>query len=663
MEKIELGSETNEVKAKSPEVAQDYARQTAAPISMRKRKNRFSMSPKSMKIIGGIVVFLVIAGIFTGTQAYAVYKSAIVTYKQAKLFANAMKVQDIELASTELVKTKADLTDTQKKLGHMFYLHFIPVANFYYNDATHMMNAGSAGLDSAGIAVDALKPYADVLGLKGGGSFAGGSAEDRIRTAVLTMGKITPRIDDIAKSLDIVQKEIDQVNPAHYPKLIFGSKISSSITQAKELTDAGATFVHNARPLVKVLPELLGEKEDKKYLIIFQNNAELRPTGGFITAYAIFRISKGNITVDRSDDIYSLDASIPKGPAPRPIVQYLPKVYTFNLRDSNLSPDYIESMKTFYEMYQKSSQKVPVDGIIALDTSVLVSTVKILDNHIEAGGLTFNTDPDPRCWNKCPQIIYQLEDSISRPVNYIKSDRKGLLGELLYAIMKKALQSSPKVYWGPLVQSMITEAQQKHVLFNLFNADAQTGIDSLNASGRIKAFDNQGDYLHINDTNFAGAKSNLFITQTVRNEYKVESDGSIIKTVTVEYTNPEPPSDCNLERGALCLNAENRDWVRFYVPKGSQLIAADSKGSQVKLTTYDELGKTVIEGFLTVRTQGKSTYKVSYKLPFKKPSNGVVPLLIQKQAGTDSPMYTDVINGHEEKPFALLTDQEVKIQL
>ena len=658
MEKIELVSEED---AKQPDMTKDYVRQAPAESSMRRNKKHTRLSPKAMKIILGVVVFLVLFSSVVGMQAYGVYKSAIVTYRQAKLFKDAINVQNIEQASTELTKTKAALSDTQKKLGGMFYLRFIPVANFYYNDATHMMNAGSAGLDSAGIAVDAIKPYADVLGLKGGGSFTGGSAEDRIRTAVLTLGKITPRIDDIAKSLDVVKAEVDQVNAAHYPKFIFGNKINDTITQAKELTDAGATFVNDAKPLVKVLPELLGEKEDKKYLVLFQNNAELRPTGGFITAYAIFRISKGNIVVDKSEDIYALDASIPKGPAPRPILQYLPKVPTFNLRDSNLSPDYLESMKTFYSMYQKSPQKADIDGIIAMDLSVLVSTIKILDNHVEAGGLTFTTDPDPRCWNKCAQVIYQLEDSISRPVNYIKSDRKGLLGQLLFAIMKKALQSSPKQYWGPLMQSGITQAQQKHVLFYLFDENAQAGLTALNASGQIKSF--EGDYLHINDTNFAGGKSNLFITQTVRNEYKVESDGSIVKTVTVEYTNPQPPSDCNLERGALCLNAPNRDWVRMYVPKGSQLIASESKGSSVKLTSYEELGKTVIEGFLTIRTQGKATYVVSYKLPFKKPSDGTVPFLIQKQPGTDAPLYTNVVKGREQKPFSLLTDQEVKIEL
>ncbi|GIV45006.1 MAG: hypothetical protein KatS3mg035_2129 [Bacteroidia bacterium] len=101
----------------------------------------------------------------------------------------------------------------------------------------------------------------------------------------------------------------------------------------------------------------------------------------------------------------------------------------------------------------------------------------------------------------------------------------------------------------------------------------------------------EGDYFHLNEANFGGAKSNLFVDQNVEMEYEIQKDGTIVKTVTINYKNPHPPSDCNLERGGLCLNAELRDWFRVYVPKGSSLRS--SKGSEVKITTYEELGKTV----------------------------------------------------------------------
>ena len=127
----------------------------------------------------------------------------------------------------------------------------------------------------------------------------------------------------------------------------------------------------------------------------------------------------------------------------------------FNLRDSNLSPDFIESMKTFNSLYDKARGKVKVDGIIALDTNVLVSTIKILDDRVDAAGMTFTSKTDKRC--NCPQVIYELERSISTPLSLdlrvsdleaIQAGRKAIIGDLLYAILTKALKSSPKNLLG-----------------------------------------------------------------------------------------------------------------------------------------------------------------------------------------------------------------------
>lgn len=622
---------------------------------------KFKLPTKGAPLIALVVVGVLALIFFFAVllPAQRTYASARKTYDQAKKALDAIKKQNVALAGEELVKTKAELVETQKSLHAMGYAQFIPLVGWYYSDADHMVKAGFEGIDAAITLVDSIKPYADVLGLKGQGSFVMGSAEDRIKTAILTMGKVTPRIDTIAESLIRAQKEIDAVDPNHYPPFFGGDKIRNQLISLQQGIDAGVVFVDEARPLIKVLPSLLGEKEDKKYLILFQNDLELRPTGGFLTAYAIFRVDKGVIHVDASDDIYNLDNRVPnKKKAPEPILKYLPKVPLLNLRDSNLSPDFVESMKTFNSLYNTIPGKTEVDGIIALDTSVLVSVLKILDDSVTAGGINFTTKKDDRC--DCPQVIYVLEDNISRPVNYVKGGgRKDLLGSLLYALMEKALKSSPKLYWGPLMQDFLAQVNKKHVMFYLYDKNAQAGIDALNAAGRIVPA--EGDYLHINESNMGGAKSNLFVSQTVTQEYSVKGDGAIVKTVTVNYKNPFAPSDCNLERGGLCLNAVLRDWIRVYVPKGSKLV--DSKGSEVKVSTYDELGKTVFEGFLTVRPQGTAVYTLSYTLPFKLASGSPLPLLIQKQPGTEGDEYTIKTNGRTLEKFELLTDKEVKLKL
>lgn len=649
--KIELGSPTNSLDAKEDK--------------------KIGSSRKKPIVITSLIILAILIAI-VGLSAFVIVSPAKIVYKdiqkvsqQAKITADAVKKQNIALAAEELDKTKKELSQTQKDLEKLSILKIIPFASDYYSDGQHLIKAGFAGLDAADVLIKSVEPYADVLGLKGKGSFVGGTASQRIETAVKTMGKITPHIDDIAKHLGIVKTELDFVNPSRYPSFLGGDKIKKELTQTKKLTSEAVAFVNDAKPLIKILPSLLGEPKEKKYLVLFQNDKELRPTGGFITAYAVFRIDKGIIHVDRSDDIYTLDNGVLVKPkAPEPILKYLPKVSVLNLRDTNLSPDFVESMNTFNSLYKNSSSKVDVDGIIALDTNVLVSTIRTLDDEVYAGGMKFTSQNDERC--DCPQVIYKLESLISTPKSLdlrvtslaaVQAQRKDILGVLLYAIMEKALKSSPKIYWGPLFQDMIKQTNEKHVLFYLYNKDAQAGVEALNASGRIKQF--EGDYLHINQANFGGAKANLFVKESVKVSFDIASDRTIKKMITINYKNPYPPSDCNLERGNLCLNAVLRDWIRIYVPKGSKLI--DSTGSEVKLTTYEELDKTVFDGFLTVRPQGVATFTITYTLPFKV--KDTLPALIQKQPGTHDNEYTIIVNGKEKEKFPLLADKTMKISL
>lgn len=638
---------------------QDFAKSKSAPIIMPKRKQKpnlnfkFKFNKKVGIALGVVVVLLILIAI----PAFATYKSGLATYREAKLISAAAKQQNVDLASDEIAKTQTLLDKTKSNFHWLLPLKWVPIVGWYYNDADHLMNSASYGLDSAQTIATSLKPYADVLGLKGQGGAVASSTSDRIKTAVLSLSKITPQIDKIGVSLDQMKAEMDQVDPNHYPTFLFGKTIKTDLTSLKTFTDESAVGITDAKPLIKTLPSLLGANDDKQYLVIFQNDKELRPTGGFITAYAIFDVNQGSISLVKSDDIYNLDDSIPDKPAaPAPILKYFSGVYQFNLRDSNISPDYMVSMKTFNSMYQKASLKTePIDGIIAINTNVLVSVIKILDNNVEADGQTFTTDNDPHC--DCPQVIYALENSISRPVNYVRTARKSLISDLMQAIMVKALQSSPKKYWGQLFQSMISSTQQKDILWDLFDPQAQQGIEALNAAGQIHPFD--GDYLHINDTNFSGAKVNIFLSEAVTNAYSVASDGTITKTVTINYKDPFPPSDCSLKDGGLCLNAEYRDWLRLYVPQGSKLVS--STGSQIKINTYNELGKTVFEGFVTVRPEGFSTFTISYTLPFKLKSGSPLPVMIQKQPGATNNPYTMTVNGNTVNQFTLTTDKTTQV--
>lgn len=624
-------------------------------------------------VLGGLgltivlAVCVVIFGVIPAQQTLSSAKNLI---QKSRELAAALKNQDLEGAKAKLPEVRLELGNTRSRWNNVWLLRALPFVNAYHQDGVHALNAAKYGLDALDTTITTLEPYADLLGFKGGAQFVAGSADARIQLAVATLDKVTPKIAEIGGFVELLKNEIDAIDPNRYPESFNGQPIRPKIVAGKALLNDTVGLFLNAQPLLEVLPKLLGEPDPKRYLVIFQNDKELRATGGFMTAYAIFKIEHGKFLVEKSDDIYELDDQIrTKKPAPEEILTYHKGVYYFNIRDSNLSPDFAKSVELFKSLYPN---KYDFDGIITVDTHVLVESIKILGTFV-VKGRTFSADIDSRC--DCPRVIYELEDYATRPVAYVREDRKDVLGDLLLQIMKKALGVSPSQYWGQLFQMALSEIDQKHILAYMEEEKAQRGIESLNMGGRIADggkilgyTDNQNwDYLHINDANMAGAKSNLFVEHTVTQEYTVEGDGTIVKKLTLDYKNPAPPSDCNLESGGLCLNGILRNWVRIYVPKGSTLV--ESRGSQspkddsaADLKVREDLGKTVFEGFLTVRPLGSGQLTLTYKLPFKKPTT-LLSFLMQKQPGTEGHEYTILVNGKQKEKFDLTHDLVVNLNL
>ncbi|MFC1727668.1 hypothetical protein ACFL0Y_04050, partial [Patescibacteria group bacterium] len=265
---------------------------------------------------------------------------------------------------------------------------------------------------------------------------------------------------------------------------------------------------------------------------------------------------------------------------------------------------------------------------------------------------------DERC--DCPQVFYELESYADRPVGEIRKERKGIIGPLMHSILLN-MMGSPRKKWPLFFNVAWKDLQEKHILLYFFDEEFQEAVEVLNAGGRIK--ETEADYLHVNDCNFGGAKSNMYIQEEVTQKIEVAQDGTVTKKVTIDFRNPAPPSDCNLERGELCLNGLYRDWFRLYVPEGSELLEAT--GSEVEVVTYEELGKTVFEAFYgdeaPLRPQGKSQLSFRYRLPFKINQGESYELLIQKQPGSKNHDYIVDFNGQEES-FILDSDKELQFK-
>jgi hypothetical protein len=604
----------------------------------------------------GVLSFFLLTLVYSLFVGLSLKKPGTSLANHLKASLSAVQNKDLNTAKDSLAQAHRDLEKVNKKFNLVSWVKYTPFFGGYIKDADHAFIAVGHGLDTADILLEAIAPYADVMGFAGSETMEGvESAEDKIIFILDTLGKISPQLDEVSSKAILIESEISQINPKRYPKSIKGVALREQLTTIQESLRSSKEALANIKPLLELVPQLLGQPDAKNYLLVFQNEAEIRPSGGFLTAVAILRAHKGKITPLLTKDIYELDALFGnREPAPDPIKKYLPLVYNWHLRDMNLSPDFTVSMDQFLPNYKKVATNSDFDGVIAMDTQIVVDLLKVIGKVGVANWGEYHAEITPEC--NCPQVVYKMEDYATRPTYYIKENRKGMIGPLMHSILLNAM-NSPKKLWPQFIEIGLKNIKSKHIMFYFpDNKDMQAVTESFNASGRIKDFD--GDYFHLNDTNFAGAKSNLYVNQAVDQEIEVDSHGAITKTVTITYTNPEPQDDCNLESGGLCLNGLLRDWVRVYVPEGSELI--EVLGSDIDQITSKDLGKTVFEAFIELRPESRTKLIIKYKLPFKHDQNNPYNLLIQKQPGSKDHDYT-VTLGNTQKEFALDSDRQLSL--
>jgi len=605
---------------------------------------------KALIVLSIFVPLFLCLGLFVGVgyYSYTVGKSmqerAYVMQFITQAVIQQASAQNIPGAKAELDKLPQELALLKTDYDRLKFLSRLPIASGYYQDGLALFTAGEAGLRAANTAILAIEPYADVLGLTGATApeEGSGTAENRIKLILDTLEKAMPQLDVITEDIVIAVNALESIDASKYPEEVASQPLRSRIIQGQEVSRAALQAVTDFRPVIEQIPAMAGAGgERRKYLVLFQNDNELRPTGGFLTAYSIIYMEDGKVVPEYSDDIYALDTRFrSRIPIPEALGRYLTTERYWNLRDMNTSPDFKLSMEQFLENYSKIGDK-DIDGIIAVDTEVLTTLLTILGPVQVPGYGTFSAEIDKRC--DCPQVVYALSEIITRPTPYIREDRKGILGPFMREVLTKAYDA-PSELNASLFQAMISAMQGRHIQVFFADADMQLAAEAINIAGRMKAPENGEDFFAVVNANLGGAKSNLFTTYEMTQVVEAPMDGKVQKVVEITYKNNRRADNCNLEAGLLCLNSTLRDWTRIYLPQGSELTEAAGFTQEAKV--YEEEGFTVIDGFFILEPNGVAKVRISYTIPYDRPD---YQLKVWKQGGiTDFPLTMEVTGGRDE---------------
>ena len=114
--------------------------------------------------------------------------------------------------------------------------------------------------------------------------------------------------------------------------------------------------------------------EQKRILVIFQNQNELRSTGGFIGSFADILLQDGKIQNINISSIYDLDGQLNENiRPPAPILSVNNRWY---FRDANWFTSFDESAKKIISFYEKEGGETP-SLLLAITPQVISELLKI----------------------------------------------------------------------------------------------------------------------------------------------------------------------------------------------------------------------------------------------------------------------------------------------
>ncbi|MBI1975161.1 MAG: DUF4012 domain-containing protein [Parcubacteria group bacterium] len=428
-------------------------------------------------------------------------------------------------------------------------------------------------------------------------------------------------------------------------------KMNKAVERSKTLSQKIPVFANaleNKREMFKVVRQILSFDGEKAYLVLFQNPAEIRATGGFVGSYGVLRIRNGKIQEFKVDDIYNPDGQLQrKVVPPRPLLRI---TRSWGARDANWFFDFADSAKKVSEFLYDTTRLNP-DAVIAVNPEIVMRLLEFT-GPVEMP----EYEKVVTAQNLWEEMQYQTRVGVDRT----QGQPKRFLSIFGPRLLEK-VRSIPARQWPELASAFSQALNEKEIQLYFRDQGTQQFVESRGWGGRVREARDM-DYLAVVHTNIGGGKADYVTTQNVDLAVKIGHDGSITNTLTVKRIHNGNNAKYWWWR------ARNYDYVRLYVPRGAELLESRGAMSEPTLLSVDreryqidpDLGllanvrpvlvepgkhvevfeegdKTVFAGWMITEPGESSSFTISYRLPFSvgyaSPGYGA---LVQKQSGVES---------------------------
>ncbi len=568
--------------------------------------------------IPSVIVVILFLYIFLFSKLIGLYKSyegikgslTLITYYKDK--------KDLSGIESQIPNINNNLILMRSDINALGYLNYIPFLNNYYKLGFNLINTGYYASSGFMKVEGGLNNIAPLFGYS-----TTSSTQAHTITGQQKIYEIVQSLPQLSKIFKKAYPEFLKANS--YMQNVDVQYIPSSEEKKYNVSSLKTAFAGVIASLptlfnsTQTLDSILGVPTPQRYLLMFENSGEIRPTGGFMTAFGFVNFDQGKLGSITATNIYNISNVINYRPlAPRALYVYNGTKHWY-LRDANTSSDVPESVQNIYKFYNSIYNAPTIDGVIFINTW-------FVDDLINAvGGITMPSAYGNNLVLTANNANYYME-YMAEKSNLPQQERKDFISIMMHTLISKVFHSSGNKIFNVL-NVVIKDLSQKQVLLYFNNPKSESLIAKYGWGGIIPT-SNKYDYLQISEANLAGAKDNYFMGETVNvNISKVANH--YVQSVSVTWVNPAVYDDW--------LVGPYLAWVRMYTPLGSKLISMKGVNGFVQNYTNSIVQKTVFGNHIRIAPRlSKSAPPASGTLTYTYdlPSNiNLSKFIFQKQPG------------------------------
>lgn len=344
----------------------------------------------------------------------------------------------------------------------------------------------------------------------------------------------------------------------------------------------------------RLLPPMLGAKDTRRYLLLIQNNAEVRSTGGISGSFAILKAKKGKLSMGTQGSIQDL---LPSDKPVVPMTAEESTVYSTSLvrdlRDANLTPDFPRT-GVITQALVKKGLDVTVDGVISVDPIALSAIL---------GGTGAVTLVDG--------TILDQSNAVSVLLNgiYRKYEDNDVQDELFQSAARKIF-NAVKAGRGEsrlVISGMVSAANENRLLVWSSHTAEQRKIATTGLSGELTGDDGATPHIGMYLSDAAGGKMEYYLdyTTVVTAGRCLPGDIQELSTST-DLTSLAPGNARKLSRsvtgrGTLTPRGTMRLIVRFYSPYEGGFTEVRVNGKRQTVYADRHLGRNVTKVVLSIK--------------------------------------------------------------